>query len=228
MNDADKIRYEIHGRFCQPFADFMTKVVVAIESKKGSVSALASQLEIEINRIRRSALEAKAAMSEVDSALFAVCAWADEAIMNAEWAGVSETWPQMLLQQTFFQTNLAGELFFERMDALSSQSSLAHDVYAMCLANGFKGKYVMNLAVEDLELRKQEAIGQSLALAGLVNSRDQTFVSINALAKGSNFRSNQLKTALIGVLSVLGVTLIALFFESLLSYRVVQVLEHWR
>jgi type IV/VI secretion system ImpK/VasF family protein len=228
MNEADKLRYEIHGRFCQPFAEFMTKVVVAAEQKKGSASGLASQFEIEISRIRRTALEAKTSMAEVDSALFAVCAWADETIMNAEWAGVSEVWPQLLLQQTFFQTNLAGDLFFEKMDALATQSSLAYDVYALCLANGFKGKYVLNLAIDEWEMRKQEAINQSLAVAGLLNSRDQTFVSINALEKDSNFRTNQLRAALIVVVSLLGISLIALLFETVLNHRVTQVLESWR
>lgn len=99
--------------------------------------------------------------AQADNALFAVCAFADEAILASSWPGRFE-WMRRKLQQERFNTANAGEEFYERLASLSSdlpQGRLdmsifenmanipeedqreALEVYAACLTLGFRGKH---------------------------------------------------------------------------------------
>lgn len=176
-------KYEHHAIFSQPFSRFMVDVAFAIHSK----SETAEQLFI------RLCDAAKFAQSEskslgfgkdvVNAALFPVCVWADEQIMNAGWEGVSDVWPNTLLQKELFNTNLGGELFYEKLDALFGDTMIAHDVYALCLAQGFKGKYVFNLEMHELEVRREKAIRVSLLYTGLENPKAETFAQLEYFSK---------------------------------------------
>ncbi len=99
--------------------------------------------------------------SQADNALFAACAFADEAILASSWPGRME-WMRRKLQQERFNTSNAGEEFYERLAKLCDklpQGQLdmsifdnldqsadqgrreALEVYATCLTLGFRGKY---------------------------------------------------------------------------------------
>lgn len=74
---------------------------------------------------------------------FALAAFIDEVVLSAEWPG-RDQWAEDPLQLHYFGTYLAGEDFFERLDALRSQPQTRADalrVYHQCLLLGFKGKY---------------------------------------------------------------------------------------
>ncbi len=106
---------------------------------------------------------------EVQDALFAVCAFADEAVLSSEWPGRTE-WLKKPLQRTRFATANAGEEFYVRLAALCDKASgvipagdeFSYDdgvgglmgdaggrsclrevleVYAACLTLGFTGRY---------------------------------------------------------------------------------------
>ncbi len=96
-----------------------------------------------------------------ESALFAVCAFADEAILDSAWPG-RDAWMRCKLQESRFHTANAGLEFYERLERLradeppeteagnppaeeesvrdADQRELL-EVYVACLTLGFRGKY---------------------------------------------------------------------------------------
>lgn len=107
---------------------------------------------------------AKARLEKPDHAepaLFAACAFADEAILDSSWPG-RDAWMRRKLQETRFHTANAGVEFYERLEMLCANGapdatgSAAPDgraaaldesrrelleVYVACLTLGFRGKY---------------------------------------------------------------------------------------
>lgn len=99
---------------------------------------------------------------EVQDALFAVCAFADEAVLASDWPGRVE-WLRQPLQRLHFDTANAGEEFYARLAELCDQAApekslpgeggLFEDpdrraalrevleVYAACLTLGFTGRH---------------------------------------------------------------------------------------
>jgi type VI secretion system protein ImpK len=77
---------------------------------------------------------------DYEQARFAICAWIDEAVMNSSWNEIT-TWQREPLQLKFYQTTNAGELFFERLNNLAVHQNDVREVYYLCLAMGFKGRY---------------------------------------------------------------------------------------
>ncbi len=73
-------------------------------------------------------------------AFFAVCAWIDEGILCSNWPE-KERWSQSLLQRVHFNTTNAGEEFFIRLGAVDTDARDVREVYAYCLALGFRGRY---------------------------------------------------------------------------------------
>lgn len=74
-------------------------------------------------------------------ARFAVCAWVDEAILNSSWAQKSQ-WQKEQLQRLFYRTTEAGEEFFEKVNSLGLQQREVREVYYLCLALGFTGRFI--------------------------------------------------------------------------------------
>jgi type VI secretion system protein ImpK len=77
---------------------------------------------------------------DADLARFAVCAWIDEAILSSGW-NEKPAWQKEPLQLKYYQTLAAGENFFEKLNALGLQNNDAREVYYLCLAMGFMGRY---------------------------------------------------------------------------------------
>jgi type VI secretion system protein ImpK len=80
---------------------------------------------------------------DIADSKYALAAFIDEVVLNADWAG-REDWAENPLQLQYFGTYLAGEGFFEKLETLRSQAKIRSDVlrlYYQCLLLGFKGKY---------------------------------------------------------------------------------------
>jgi type VI secretion system protein ImpK len=77
---------------------------------------------------------------DYNAARFAICAWADEAIMNSAW-NEKLRWQKEPLQRLYYQTMNAGELFFDRLNAIAPHQNGVREVYYLCLAMGFMGRY---------------------------------------------------------------------------------------
>ncbi len=128
---------------------------------------------------------------EVEDALFAVCAFADEAVLASQWPGRGE-WLKQSLQRLHFGTANAGEEFYTRLAALCDQASEAHgpgvglsgaggllgdttddagrrsnlrevlEVYAACLTLGFTGRYYGDTGRERLAAITRESLDRLL------------------------------------------------------------------
>ncbi len=78
---------------------------------------------------------------DADHATFAIFAWMDEVILSSAW-NEKEQWQRQQLQRTHFQTTDAGELFFEHLNTLGPHQNYVREVYYLCLAMGFSGRYI--------------------------------------------------------------------------------------
>jgi type VI secretion system protein ImpK len=78
--------------------------------------------------------------TDFEQARFAVCAWADEAILNSAWLHKSQ-WLDAQLQRVHFGTTQAGEEFYVQMAALAPEQRAVREVFYLCLSLGFAGRY---------------------------------------------------------------------------------------
>ncbi len=111
---------------------------------------------------------------DLATAKYGLAAFLDEAVLSSEWPG-RELWADEPLQLRFFNNYVAGWGFFEKLEAVRTRDPLNVDLlelYHLCLALGFKGKYGVEgmerlqalLKVVDGELeRARPAQGQDLA-----------------------------------------------------------------
>jgi type VI secretion system protein ImpK len=95
-----------------------------------------------LQQARRCCHEAGFTEDEWQESLFAVCAWIDETILCSEWSE-RDKWQEDQLQRLHFQTMNGGEEFFNRLAILDPEATSIREVYAYCLALGFKGRYFL-------------------------------------------------------------------------------------
>ncbi|MCE3230835.1 MAG: type secretion protein DotU [Alphaproteobacteria bacterium] len=84
------------------------------------------------------------AVSSYQDALYAMVAFADEIFLNIPWIGQKQ-WENNLLESRFFQTQIAGELLFQKIENLiATNDPMRADlavIYLLILGLGFKGKF---------------------------------------------------------------------------------------
>jgi type VI secretion system protein ImpK len=106
----------------------------AFEQVKADIDRLASQADAYLQ-------SAGIPKEDADHAKFAIFAWIDEVILSSAW-NQKDQWQGQQLQRTHFQTTDAGELFFERLNTLGPHQNNVREVYYLCLAMGFSGRYI--------------------------------------------------------------------------------------
>ena len=92
---------------------------------------------------RAKALDLQA--EDVDAAKYAFCAAVDEIILRSQYP-IRAAWEARPLQLRMFGDQLAGEHFFQRLEALRARGSAhlqALEVFHMCLLLGFQGRYAL-------------------------------------------------------------------------------------
>ncbi len=97
-------------------------------------------LELDRTAARQSALP-----DDLHAAKYAFCALVDEIVLTSV-PRLREEWERRPLQLQFFGEQLAGELFFTRLEELRQQGASrlhALEVFHMCLLLGFQGKYML-------------------------------------------------------------------------------------
>jgi type VI secretion system protein ImpK len=77
---------------------------------------------------------------DYDLARFAIFAWIDESILSSSWKERNR-WLGEQLQRIYYQTSDAGEIFFEKLNSLGLHQRDTREVYYLCLAMGFAGRY---------------------------------------------------------------------------------------
>jgi type VI secretion system protein ImpK len=107
---------------------------------------------------------------DADHAAFAIFAWVDEVILSSAWEEKAQ-WQRQQLQRTRFQTTDAGELFFERLNTLGPHQNSVREVYYLCLAMGFSGRYIHegdDFLLEQLKTSNLKVLtGSSIGLPAL-------------------------------------------------------------
>ncbi len=112
-------------------------------SEFGDQKVLKDRILSLLNRVERRAKEAKINSEQVQFAIFALVAFLDETIISSEWSQKND-WLAKPLQLEYYNRYDAGEEFFNKLDELCSGphfKSSVLEVYYLCLALGFKGKY---------------------------------------------------------------------------------------
>ena len=77
-------------------------------------------------------------------AKYALVYWIDEVLINSSWSHALE-WREHILEWEYFRERLAGEEFYEKArQAETLARSDALEVFFLCVALGFQGKYANN------------------------------------------------------------------------------------
>lgn len=131
-------------RLIDCFIPFLAAVRQLQRAGDGELAEVDARLNLLLADARRHALaggtRAAASAADFDAALFAVLAWADEAIIGSAWPGAAG-WQRHLLQKRYFNVSNAGLAFFTRLENLTAIQSQVREVYLMCLGIGFVGRY---------------------------------------------------------------------------------------
>jgi type VI secretion system protein ImpK len=124
-----------YDRFIGVFV-FVTETLGELEVTKPSYQQMRESI---VKLIGSSRLDEFAA-EDATNARFAVCAWIDEQIARSGWEH-KDLWLKEQLQRTYFDTTDAGEEFFLRLERLGPHQREVREVYYLCLALGFTGKF---------------------------------------------------------------------------------------
>ena len=128
-------------RLVDAFAEIFAYVGLLLEGLPGRQPAcaeVAGQFAQLVERAERYRDACGMPRRDWEAAFFAVCAWADESLACSAWEGRAE-WTGVQLQRTRFNTVRAGEQFFERLEDLAPGALEVREVFATCLALGFRG-----------------------------------------------------------------------------------------
>ena len=142
------------GRSLEP----LFQVLVRIERERSSRADADKLYRLccsEVERFQGCAKELELPPSDVENALYAIIALLDEIAVNDE-GPIKEYWQPRLLQMRFFNENVAGDGFFDRLATLRGDSRRKHvlRVYYLCLMFGFRGKY--RIRGSELEVLESE------------------------------------------------------------------------
>lgn len=152
---------------------YVTYLLKTVESKQPAYEEVKSN-------IRRLLTESEAesqcdsfTREDYDQARFAICAWVDEAILGSAW-NQKNFWLKDQLQRLYYNTTAAGEEFFERLSTIGLHQREVREVYYLCLALGFTGRYCHKNDEYQLEQIKTAnlklLLGSSVGLPSLERS----------------------------------------------------------
>lgn len=99
-----------------------------------------------LHQVERRARELGTDADDVAAAKYAFCAAVDEIILRSHFA-IRGAWEARPLQLRLFGDQLAGEHFFQRLEALRARGSAhlqALEVFHLCLLLGFQGRYALD------------------------------------------------------------------------------------
>lgn len=108
---------------------------------EGDAAALSARLDGMVNDARNRSRDAGYADADIEEALFAAAAWADETLIAAPGWRSAADWQRYLLQRRYFSVSNAGVAFFERLDRLAPERTAVREVYGLALGLGFAGRY---------------------------------------------------------------------------------------
>lgn len=112
----------------------------APEGQRASAASLRQDVLGYLEGIRKHPDAQRVPAAEMEEACFALVAWIDECVLRCPW-GDHEQWLREPLQLQLYQTNRAGDEFYDHLQSLGSEQNDAREIYFLCLALGFEGQY---------------------------------------------------------------------------------------
>jgi len=108
----------------------------------GDAEAMRQKIDEQFRALETKARQADVPQEDVQQAKYAIAAFIDEMILTSSW-GLKDSWADKPLQLAYFKDFSAGEEFYNKVDQLRGEKKNAVlEVYYLCLALGFRGKYV--------------------------------------------------------------------------------------
>jgi type VI secretion system protein ImpK len=98
-----------------------------------------------LTQFERGTRKLDSSAEDVYNAKYAFCALVDETVLMSQFR-IRDDWQLRPLQLEYFGDQLAGENFFERLEALRREGAAklqVLEVFHMCLLLGFQGKYLL-------------------------------------------------------------------------------------
>jgi type VI secretion system protein ImpK len=111
-------------------------------SDPGDAEAMRQKIDEQFRALESKARQSDVPQEDVQQAKYAICAFIDEMILTSSW-GLKDSWADKPLQLAYFNDFSAGEEFYNKVETLRAAKKVAVlEVYYLCLALGFRGKYV--------------------------------------------------------------------------------------
>lgn len=192
---------------------------VSYDEFRGKVTTLIAEIKLKENEVDK---------HNLNSALFAVCAWIDELVQKTSWAGVRQ-WQDKLLQAEYFNTTSAGEEFFVRLSKIPSKQEDLFRIYYRCLVLGFEGVYHKPLDKPDLRKYKNFALEQLSHGFNMANYPSE-FVAFPLAYKNDNLqitppKLDQYRSLLWWLLPIPVILIIYFFFYFVINNTVTNYLH---
>ena len=145
--------------------DFISMVLMVRRGQQAeSIEAFMQSIDDFFAEFERNAHLAGYTAEQAKDAQYALCAFLDESVLNTPASNIRQHIELFPLQYKFFGVHLAGEGFFDKLEVLRRDVRANLDVlevYHLCLALGFQGKYRLD---QGDELRYMtNTLGQDIA-----------------------------------------------------------------
>ncbi|MFN3241477.1 MAG: type IVB secretion system protein IcmH/DotU [Planctomycetota bacterium] len=122
-----------------------------------------------LEKLSQRARDAGVDSAQLDAARYAIVALLDETVLGSRWE-LKTQWMSKPLQMSYYGDFTAGEQFYQRLDALmqDKQANVAAiEVYAQCLAAGFRGKHADLAGMQKIDDLLAELTGQIRLVRGV-------------------------------------------------------------
>lgn len=138
---------DVSARLADVYAPcFSLALQLRATQEYGESEVLRRRIQQLLESTRREAARTGLAPEDVREAEFALVAFLDETLLSSEWSQ-KDRWLARPLQLELYDRYDAGEAFFDRLDGLRANPGLhaeVLEVYYLCMALGFKGKYQLH------------------------------------------------------------------------------------
>lgn len=145
--------------------DFVSMALIVRRGRQvTSVQAFEGRVERFFTNLERDARAAGYSVEQVKDTQYALCAFLDESVLRSGDNELRRHFELQPLQFRYFGVHLAGEGFFEKVDTLRAdvrQNVDVLEVYHLCLALGFEGKF--SLGQKDQLRYLANTLGQDIA-----------------------------------------------------------------
>ncbi len=138
---------DVSGRLAEAFSPcFSLALQLRGGQEFGSADVLRDRIKLLLDDAQKGAARLGAPPDDITDAAFGLAAFIDETLVSSDWSQ-KDYWVAKPLQLELFARNDAGEEFFVRLDRLRANPARHAElleVYYLCMALGFKGRYQLH------------------------------------------------------------------------------------